>query len=197
MGGGQVRARDLRWWGHLDDEVPAAGVRMGLVWVLLPMAVFCVLGALLLPEDPPSRAMRAFGRRLGGVLVRLVDPVRRAWRRRHPPPSPPPPDPFEVLALQVRLGLLADQLRVLESDPQVYARARRLMAVRAAYDALLAEACRLAGVELDDDDDGAPVTGATNSSTGAGMYRSGDLLVVSEHERFREEMELASRGWSW
>lgn len=164
---------------------------MGLVWVLLPMAVFCVLGALLLPEDPPSRAMRSFGRRLGGLLV---GPARRAWRRLRPPPPPPPPDPFEVLALQVRLGLLADQLRVLESDPQVYARARRLMAVRAAYDALLAEACRLAGVELDEDG-GAPVAGGPTGLVG--MYRNEDVAVVSEDERFREEMELAARGWSW
>lgn len=160
---------------------------MGVVWVLLPMAVFCVIGALLLPEDPPSRAVRAAGRRLGDLVGRLVgrlaDGPRRAWRRRRPPPPPPAPDPFEVLSLQLRLGLLADQLRVLENDPQVFARARRLMAVRAAYDALLAEACRMAGVEMDEDDEAPAPAGR------------GD--VWSDDERFREEMELASRGWSW
>jgi hypothetical protein len=169
---------------------------MGLVWVVLPMAVFCVVGALLLPEDPPSRAVRAGARRLGAWigrgLHRLVGPAVRSWRRRHPPPPPAPPDPFEVLAIQVRLGLLADQLRALEGDPQVFARARRLMAVRAAYDALLAEACRLAGVELDEDG-GAPVTGEQQ----AGMRRQDQVVVVSDDERFREEMELAARGWSW
>lgn len=157
---------------------------MGLVWVLTPMAVFCVVGALLLPEDPPSRAARAglsrLGRWVGRLVGRLVAPMQRAWRRRYPPPPPPPPDPFEVLSLQLRLGLLADQLRTLENDPQVYARARRLIAVRAAYDALLVEACRMAGVEVDDEDvatvDGGP---------------------GSEGERFREEIELAARGWSW
>jgi hypothetical protein len=175
---------------------------MGLVWVVLPMAVFCVVGALLLPEDPPSRALRRVARGVAGRAGRLLAPARRAWRRHHPPPPPAPPDPFEVLALQVRLGLLADQLRVLESDPQVFARARRLMAVRGAYDALLAEACRLAGVELDEDG-GAPVSGdhrAEGPLAGehrAGMHRSDAVTVVSDDERFREEMELASRGWSW
>lgn len=151
---------------------------MGLVWVLLPMAVFVVLGSLLVPEDPPSRGVRAAARRLGAALRR---PLVRAWHRLRPPPPPPPPDPFEVLSLQLRLGLLADQLRTLENDPQVFARGRRLIAVRAAYDALLLEACRLAGVELDDEG-GAPVNGSDEAS---------------EYERFREEMELASRGWSW
>jgi hypothetical protein len=153
------------------------GVRMGLVWVLLPMAVFTVIGALLLPEDPPSRAVRAATRRL---VAAVRAPLLRAWHRLRPPPPPPAPDPFEVLSLQLRLGLLADQLRTLENDPQVFARGRRLMAVRAAYDALLVEACRMAGVELDDDD--VPVGGSSDAS---------------EHQRFREEMELASRGWSW
>ncbi|WP_225755688.1 hypothetical protein [Actinotalea sp. Marseille-Q4924] len=156
---------------------------MGLVWVLLPMVVFCVIGSLLLPEDPPSRVVRSAGRWLRARLARALDRPRQAWRRRRPPPPPPVPDPFEVLSLQLRLGMLADQLRVLESDPQVFARARRLMAVRAAYDALLAEACRLAGVELDEDD-GELATGSGTSPW-------------SDQERFREEMELASRGWSW
>ncbi|WP_034223027.1 hypothetical protein, partial [Actinotalea ferrariae] len=63
---------------------------MGLVWVLTPMAVFCVVGALLLPEDPPSRAARAglsrLGRWVGRLVGRLVAPMQRAWRRRYPPP---------------------------------------------------------------------------------------------------------------
>lgn len=170
---------------------------MGLVWVVLPMVVFCVIGALLLPEDPPSRALRGLARRVARPIGRLLAPARRAWRRAHPAPPPPPPDPFEVLALQVRLGLLADQLRALESDPQVFARARRLMAVRSAYDALLAEACRLAGVEPDEDG-GAPVPGEQRAGRDrTGMHRSEHVTVVSDDERFREEMELASRGWSW
>ncbi|MBC7292037.1 MAG: hypothetical protein H5T83_11990 [Actinotalea sp.] len=122
--------------------------------------------------------------------------MRTAWRRRRPPPPPPAPDPFEVLSLQVRLGLLADQLRVLENDPQVFARARRLIAVRAAYDALLAEACRLAGVELEEDEEeGAPPGGGPRRLEG--LPTENRMTVVSDHQRFREEMELASRGWSW
>lgn len=169
---------------------------MGLLWVLLPMAVFCLLGALLVPEDRPSRALRWVGRGCARAAGWLTAPVRTAWRRRRPPPPPPAPDPFEVLSLQVRLGLLADQLRVLENDPQVFARARRLIAVRAAYDALLAEACRLAGVELEEDEEeGAPPGGGPRRLEG--LPTENRMTVVSDHQRFREEMELASRGWSW
>ncbi|MFZ5869220.1 MAG: hypothetical protein ACOYXW_01610 [Actinomycetota bacterium] len=85
----------------------------------------------------------------------------------------PPPDPFEALRLQLRLGVVADQVRALEESPHVYAKAHRLRATRAAYDDLLEEACLLAGVPLDP------------------QRRRG------ERERRREEVELASRGWSW
>lgn len=82
-------------------------------------------------------------------------------------------NPFEVLRVQTRLGVVADEVRALERDQNVYARAHHLEATTNAYDALLAEACVLAGV-----------------ATAPGTH--GD-----EQERFREEVELASRGWSW
>lgn len=103
-------------------------------------------------------------------------PRRRAWfRRRRPEPVP---DPLETLALQVRLSELAAEMRRLEADPDVYARAHHYLAVQGAYDALLREACRLTGLPVED----VPMR--------AGL-RAGD------EERFREELELSARGWSW
>lgn len=105
---------------------------------------------------------------LEAVAGRLEALARRLRRGR-----PPPPDPFEALRLQMRLTVVAGQVRALEEDALVYAKAQRLKATRAAYDDLLAEACVLAGVPLDP------------------QRRRG------EDERLREEVELASRGWSW
>lgn len=90
------------------------------------------------------------------------------WLRRG---RPLPPDPFAVLHVQMRLSELSRQLRVLEDDPYVFAKAHRLRATRAAYDDLLVEACRLAGVTVEG--------------------------PRSTEERWREELELSSRGWSW
>ena len=98
------------------------------------------------------------------------------WLRRRPPP---PPDPFEVLRVQMRLAALAEEVRALERSSDVYARVHHIRATEAAYDAMLVEACRLAGVP-------------TQSGNGRPS-------TVPQHrdERFREEVELASRGWSW
>lgn len=86
--------------------------------------------------------------------------------------SEPEPDPFETLRVQTRLGHLSGKIRSVESSPHVYARAHRLMALEAAYDDLLEEACRLAGV---------PEPGAARP----------------EDRRWQEEQELAARGWTW
>jgi hypothetical protein len=91
----------------------------------------------------------------------------RLHRRR-----PPPPDPFEALHLQTRLHVIAVEIRQIEVDDTIYARAARLEARSAAYDALLRNACELAGVvDLDD-------------ATG----RDG---------RMSRELQLVERGWSW
>ncbi len=96
--------------------------------------------------------------------------------RRRPPP---PPDPFEVLRVQMRLATLAAEVRALERSTDVYARAHHVRATEAAYDAMLYEACRLAGVPTQ------PQPGRLST-------------IAQDHdERFREEVELASRGWSW
>jgi hypothetical protein len=88
------------------------------------------------------------------------------------------PDPLVTLRLQVRLGELAAELRRLDEDPDVYARAHHWFAVQGAYDALLREACRLAGLPTET----APLRADERAAAG---------------ERLREELELSSRGWSW
>lgn len=133
-----------------------------MAWVVMLVAVV-LLWALLrmvLPR-PPSRRRR----RLEGVVTKASDRVRHR--------GPPAPDPFEALRLQSRLSALAGEIRGLEADPTVYAKVHRLVALRAAYDDLLDEACRLAGVpEIPHE-------------------QRGEAL------RWQEEQELAARGWSW
>ena len=97
--------------------------------------------------------------------------TRRERRRRAP-------DPLVTLAVQVRLGCLADELRAVERDPDVYARAHHYLAAQGAYDALLREACRLSGLDV-----------------AADPLRAG--LRSDEDERLREELELSARGWTW
>jgi hypothetical protein len=87
-------------------------------------------------------------------------------------------DPLVVLELQIRLGRLAHELRDVEDDPGVYARAHHYLAAQGAYDALLREACRLSGLDVDTD-----------------PLRAG--LRSDEDERLREELELSARGWTW
>jgi len=89
------------------------------------------------------------------------------------PPRPPAPDPFDTLRVQERLGVVADHVRTLELNTRTFARAERIIASQLAYDQLLVEACQLAGVEVQPAAKGDPA------------------------ERFREEVELASRGWAW
>ena len=133
---------------------------MEWVALLLVFLGLCVLLNLLLPQPPPSRWRR-----------RLQSPVDRLVRRIHPRPVPDP-DPFDTLRLQTRLGHLAGEIRRVETT-RMYAKAHKLMALEAAYDDLLDEACRLAGV-IDEAD-----------------------LQRGEAKRWLEEQELASRGWSW
>jgi hypothetical protein len=92
---------------------------------------------------------------------------------------PPPPDPFEVLRVQMRLAVLADEVRALERSEDVYARMHHLRATEAAYDAMLIRACHLAGV---------PASEALDERT---------TVPQSQQDRFRAEVELAARGWSW
>lgn len=146
----------------------------GVLWMLLPAVVYGILAWAVL-DDPPRSWVRActLGRRL------RHRPAEAAAPRDEQAPALTPADPFEVLTVQVQLGRLAAQVAALEADPHAWARGRRLLATQAAYDALLAEACRLAGVPVERVETPEP------------------WVPVHEPERFREEMELASRGWSW
>ena len=101
-------------------------------------------------------------------------PSHRAGARRRAAAAP---DPLATLALQVRLTELAAELRRIEADPDVYARAHHYLAVQGAYDALLREACRLTGLPVAD----APLRAG---------FRTGD------DERFREEPARRAGGGS-
>lgn len=83
------------------------------------------------------------------------------------------PDPFVALRVQSRLGIVAHHVQLLEGDRRAMARAERIVASQLAYDDLLAEACQMAGVDIP-------------------PHAKGDAA-----ERFREEVELAGRGWTW
>jgi len=130
---------------------------------LVSLVVFGFLCALLnaLLPHPPSRVRR--------LVQRGFDVLARRFRRRAVVEA----DPFDTLWVQTRLGHLAGEIRRIETAPRIYARAHRLRAVEGAYDDLLDEACRLAGVPGEDD------------------------LKRGEEKRWLEEQELTSRGWSW
>lgn len=91
-----------------------------------------------------------------------------------------PFDPMHTLAVQVRLAELAEEVRRIEADPDVYAKAHHWRAAVLAYDALLRDACVLAGVEPE----------APPLPVDADAPRAREA-------RLREELDLASRGWSW
>jgi hypothetical protein len=136
-------------------------------WLLLaavffiPALVFGAIWQLFPSPDEPPRWRTWLARRLERIAARL--------RR----PKVPEYDPFLALRVQERLGVVADHVRSLELDLHTFARAERIIASQLAYDQLLAEACHLAGVEVQ-------------------VVAKGDPA-----ERFREEVELASRGWAW
>ncbi|QGQ18131.1 hypothetical protein GC089_01175 [Cellulomonas sp. JZ18] len=136
-------------WALLLLCAAAPTVLLWAVWSLIPSA-----------EEPPR-----WRTALAGRLERLAARLRRERRV--------PEDPFSTLRVQERLGVVANHVRRLEEDQRTFARAERIIASQLAYDQLLAEACRMAGVEVRPAATGDPA------------------------ERFREEVELASRGWTW
>jgi hypothetical protein len=131
-------------------------------WAALLVSVTVLIALLnhVLPH-PPSPLRR----RLQPLVDRMAARLRRSTRAE--------PDPFDTLRLQTRLGELAGEIHRVQATPRVYAKAHRLMALEAAYDDLLDEACRLAGVPGEAD------------------------LHRGEQRRWLEEQELATRGWSW
>ena len=134
--------------------------------IVVPVVALRVAGLLYpTPEPTPRWRCRAAER-----LERIARRVR---------PRPKVPDPFEVLSVQMRLSAIAADLRAIEDEPHLYGRAHHLHAARVAYDDLLAEACKLAGV------DPGPRLG----------------FSVPEDERvdrrLQEEVELSALGWTW
>lgn len=141
-----------------------------MVWVVLPGVVYGVLASAFLDFEPPRWRVR-LGRRLRRLNARWHEALAPRVREEAA-------DPFDALTLQIRLGQLAAQVQALEADPHAWARGRRIKATQDAYDDVLMEACRLAGIDA--------------------LARDPDAGIAErDPERFREEMELASRGWSW
>lgn len=160
----------------------AAWLVLTVIGLALMRSLCCGLGP---PWRWPTLTFRAVRRGVHRVRVRVQN-----WLS--PPPSNP--DPFTVLQVQHRLGLIATELRVLEAkdaDLTYYARAHRIHTRRSAYDQLLAEACELAGVSL-------PFNRRPDASSGT-LYDAGPegRLCRNADERFCAEIELAARGWHW
>lgn len=88
-----------------------------------------------------------------------------------------PPDPFRALDVQLRLARIAAEVRRIDVDRTMLARAHHLRVALEAYDALLSEACTLA--------DGAPREVAPLGTT------------TPDAVRLDRELLLSARGWSW
>jgi hypothetical protein len=80
-------------------------------------------------------------------------------------------DPFSALEVQMALTRVERLIADLQRDDRRFARAHHLYSAVAAYDRLLDEACRLAGVPVPE---------------GSGDTR-----------RLLAEVELRARGWTW
>jgi hypothetical protein len=91
---------------------------------------------------------------------------RRSWRSRATP------DPFDALRVQSSLARLEREMDRLRGDDEGFAVAHHLRAAMLAYDDLLGEARRLAGMDEE------PSRGGS----------AGRLLTVAE---------LHARGWDW
>src|SRR3954454_7531737 len=107
---------------------------MGVVILFVAPAMFFILLDLIIFGEPPPWVRSA------------ADNLRRRIR----PPEPLVLDPFDTLKVQHRLGALYEEIQWLERARPVFARAHRLHVAQSAYDALLLDACRLAGVEPGD-----------------------------------------------
>lgn len=80
-------------------------------------------------------------------------------------------DPFSALEVQISLARLETHIEQLLADERRFARGHHLRAARLAYDHLIEQACRMAGVS--------------------------DLPQDPQVRRVLAEAELRSRGWTW
>lgn len=81
---------------------------------------------------------------------------------------------FAVLQVQMRLSALTLSLHRIETDPELYGRQHHLLTTLGAYDRLLAEACTMAGLEIDAEE-------------------PDDVEAV----RMQRELALCANGWTW
>jgi hypothetical protein len=151
-----------------------------MAWFLLtvctvtPALAYAAVVALLPGGDRrPVRRLLSGRRGTSGAAGAGATGRRRRSLLHRRPAAPPLPDPFDALQVQTRLAIVAEHIRRLEEDRHAWARAERIIAAQLAYDALLAQACRMAGVEVLPRAKGDP------------------------WERLREEVELIARGWTW
>lgn len=147
-----TRAGALRVVAFHPDVVSGARV---LGWVAVcaaAAAIGAVAGRAMLPPPRPNGWQQRIQRRFGR--------------------GAPEADPFATLALQMRLSRIAAEIDSLHADPdRRTARGFHLRAAMLAYDDLLDEGCRLAGVGVVE---------------GEGAVH-----------RLIAESELRSRGWTW
>ena len=108
------------------------------------------------------------------VAIASISLVVSTARRRD---SRPEPDPFRALDLQMRLSRLAAEVRRIDRDRTMLARARHLRVALEAYDALLSEACALAH--------------------GAALEVAPPGTATPDTVRLDRELLLSARGWSW
>ncbi len=114
--------------------------------VLLPIVVLAVLLLVVLlwspPSSPRARVRVDTGTRLGrGVNAEPATATAEG-------------EIFTLPFVRRRMDVVADELERLERDPAVFARAFHTIAAKSAYDALMADAARLADVpSLDLDPD--------------------------------------------
>jgi hypothetical protein len=111
-------------------------------------------------------------------------------------------DPFRVLELERRLAVAAERIRRVDADPTMFARAHHLRAALWAYDALLREACEIAGAEQPDVERHAvEVTALQRALSAQDLTEEVSALSTQSlgdpDARFQRELELGARGWSW
>lgn len=138
--------------------------------------------ALAAPSTPPRPASESGSAPAGstpaGSAPARSTPARSASASGPAPLVLPLPrrrrtvvDPFSALEVQLALSRIEGEIAALQHDDGRFARGHHLIAARLAFDQLLDQACRLAGVHE--------------------LPESGSL------RRMMAEVELRARGWSW
>lgn len=126
------------------------------------------------PVWRPRRIRSGKSRPESADLVR----TRRRWvsrRRRRAEEAQAARAVLAVLELQVRLSKLTRLLREIDVDPGRYARQHHWRTTLWAYDAVLGDACAVAGIEV----------------------REASAGPAAAEERMRRELELYACGWNW